>query len=131
MTSVARRMRATPGFGRGLIGFRSYRRPGGFFRRQPGWHDHISYKFYLPEEPLCLLRDSQALRSVCAKGPMHQRSGFVFLPSTLMSRARQRARELATTPEFVHAQRQRKKVEALFAEHSRIRLGYGACACGD
>jgi hypothetical protein len=30
--------------------------------------------------------------------------------------ARQRARELANTPEFTHAQRQRKKVEALFAE---------------
>jgi len=30
--------------------------------------------------------------------------------------ARQRARELATTPEFAQAQRQRKKVEALFAE---------------
>src|SRR5246127_5208462 len=30
--------------------------------------------------------------------------------------ARQRARELANTPAFVHAQRQRKKVEALFAE---------------
>jgi hypothetical protein len=30
--------------------------------------------------------------------------------------ARQRARELANTPGFAHAQRQRKKVEALFAE---------------
>src|ERR1022692_4829644 len=30
--------------------------------------------------------------------------------------ARQRARELANTPEFAQAQRQRKKVEALFAE---------------
>jgi hypothetical protein len=30
--------------------------------------------------------------------------------------ARQRARELANTPAFAHAQRQRKKVEALFAE---------------
>ena len=30
--------------------------------------------------------------------------------------ARQRARELANTPEFAKAQRQRKKVEALFAE---------------
>jgi len=29
---------------------------------------------------------------------------------------RQRARELAKTPEFARAQRQRKKVEALFAE---------------
>ena len=42
--------------------------------------------------------------------------------------ARQRARELAKTPEFAHAQRQRKKVEALFAElkhqigMSRLRL---------
>jgi hypothetical protein len=30
--------------------------------------------------------------------------------------ARQRARELANTPEFAKAQRERKKVEALFAE---------------
>jgi hypothetical protein len=30
--------------------------------------------------------------------------------------ARQRARELVHTPEFANAQRQRKKVEALFAE---------------
>jgi len=30
--------------------------------------------------------------------------------------ARQRARELANTPEFAQAQRQRKKVKALFAE---------------
>jgi len=30
--------------------------------------------------------------------------------------ARQLARELAKTPEFAHAQRERKKVEALFAE---------------
>ena len=29
---------------------------------------------------------------------------------------RQQARELAATPAFAHAQRQRKKVEALFAE---------------
>jgi hypothetical protein len=37
--------------------------------------------------------------------------------------ARQRARDLWNTPEFEHAQRQRKKVEALFAElKSRIGL---------
>jgi hypothetical protein len=30
--------------------------------------------------------------------------------------ARQRARDLWTTPEFEHAQRQRKKIEALFAQ---------------
>jgi hypothetical protein len=33
--------------------------------------------------------------------------------------ARQRARDLWTTPEFKYAQRQRKKVEALFAELKR------------
>jgi Transposase DDE domain len=39
--------------------------------------------------------------------------------------ARQRARELANTPKFAHAQRQRKKVEALFAElKNQIRLRY-------
>jgi hypothetical protein len=37
-------------------------------------------------------------------------------PSTCTSPARQRARELVNTPEFANAQRQRKKVEALFAE---------------
>jgi len=40
----------------------------------------------------------------CTPGPLK------YLP------ARQRARELANTPEFANAQRQRKKVEALFAE---------------
>src|SRR6266576_4986809 len=39
-----------------------------------------------------------------------------ILPSTWDEPVRQRARELANTPEFAHAQRQRKKVEALFAE---------------
>jgi hypothetical protein len=36
--------------------------------------------------------------------------------------ARQRARESAKTPEFAGAQRQRKKVEALFAEQNQIGL---------
>ena len=36
--------------------------------------------------------------------------------SYISTSRRQRARELANTPEFVNAQRQRKKVEALFAE---------------
>ena len=41
---------------------------------------------------------------------------FAFLPSTWMNQPGQRARELANTPEFTKARRQRKKVEALFAE---------------
>ena len=82
---------------------------------------------YLAEPHLCLHRAPQTLRWVCAKDPMH--SGvFRFLAIHMDEPARQRARELAKTPEFAHAQRQRKKVEALFAElkHqiglSRLRL---------
>ena len=62
------------------------------------------------------------MRCVCAKSAMHQRS------VSLSCHPHGRARELAKTPEFAHAQRQRKKVEALFAElkHqiglSRLRL---------
>jgi len=41
---------------------------------------------------------------------------YKYLAIHVHEPARQRARELAATPAFVHAQRQRKKVEALFAE---------------
>src|SRR5204862_4394027 len=41
---------------------------------------------------------------------------FRFLAIHMDEPVRQRARELANTPEFAQAQRQRKKVEALFAE---------------
>jgi transposase len=51
-----------------------------------------------------------ALKAQCTSG------AFRFLAIHMDEPARQRARELAKTPEFVAAQRQRKKVEALFAE---------------
>jgi DDE family transposase len=51
-----------------------------------------------------------ALKARCTSGP------FRFLAIHMDEAARQRARELASTPEFPHAQRQRKKVEALFPE---------------
>ena len=41
---------------------------------------------------------------------------YKYLAIHMDEPARQRARELANTPAFAHAQRQRKKVEALFAE---------------
>jgi len=41
---------------------------------------------------------------------------YKYLAIHIHESARQRARELADTPEFAKAQRQRKKVEALFAE---------------
>jgi Transposase DDE domain len=51
-----------------------------------------------------------ALKAQCTGG------AFRFLAIHMDESARQRARELVPTPEFAHAQRQRKKVEALFAE---------------
>ena len=41
---------------------------------------------------------------------------YKYLAIHIHESARQRARALANTTEFAHAQRQRKKVEALFAE---------------
>jgi Transposase DDE domain len=58
-------------------------------------------------------------RSQCTTGP------FRYLAIHMNEAARQRARDLWSTEEFKHAQRQRKKVEALFAElksHSHIGL---------
>src|SRR5215813_1827497 len=51
-----------------------------------------------------------ALKAQCTSG------AFRFLAIHMEEPARQRARELANTPEFAKAQRQRKKVEALFAQ---------------
>ena len=45
-----------------------------------------------------------------------------YLANHMHEPARQRARELAATPAFAHAQRQRKKVEALFAELESDRI---------
>jgi len=52
----------------------------------------------------------------CALKPHCTSGAFRFLAIHMDEPARQRARELASTPEFARAQRQRKKVEALFAE---------------
>jgi hypothetical protein len=51
-----------------------------------------------------------ALKAQCTSG------AFRFLAIHMDEPARQRARELANKPEFAKAQRERKKVEALFAE---------------
>ena len=63
----------------------------------------------------CLHRDPQTLRA-CAQKPQCTSGAFRYLAIHIHEPARQRARELANTPEFANAQRQRKKVEALFAE---------------
>jgi hypothetical protein len=48
--------------------------------------------------------------------PQCTSAAFRYLAIHMDESARQRARELVNTPEFAKAQRERKKVEALFAE---------------
>ncbi|HKE31527.1 MAG TPA: transposase [Candidatus Angelobacter sp.] len=52
----------------------------------------------------------------CGQKPQCTSGRYKYLAIHRDELARQRARELADTPEFAHAQRQRKKVEALLAE---------------
>jgi len=52
----------------------------------------------------------------CSQRPQCTSAAFRCLAIHMHEPARQRARELAQTPAFASAQRQRKKVEALFAE---------------
>ena len=52
----------------------------------------------------------------CAQRPQCTSAAFRCLAIHMNEPARQRARELANTPAFAKAQRERKKVEALFAE---------------
>src|SRR6202049_1241497 len=52
----------------------------------------------------------------CAQRPQCTSAAFRCLAIHMDEPARQRARELANTPAFAKAQRERKKVEALFAE---------------
>ena len=58
-------------------------------------------------EPIC---------GPCPLRPQCTSAAFRSLNIHQQESARQRARELLNTPEFARAQRQRKKVEALFAE---------------
>src|SRR5438128_6459385 len=52
----------------------------------------------------------------CSQKAQCTSGAFRYLAIHMDEPARQRARELANTPQFANAQRERKKVEALFAE---------------
>lgn len=52
----------------------------------------------------------------CSQKAQCTKGRYKYLAIHMHEPARERARELAATPAFVHAQRQRKKVEALFGE---------------
>ena len=56
------------------------------------------------------------LPSITTTFPFHLLASSRYLAIHMDEPARQRARDLANTPEFANAQRERKKVEALFAE---------------
>jgi len=66
---------------------------------------------------------SEDLRTTNSRGEGHRRkpSGqYKYLAIHMHEPARQRARDLANTPAFASAQRERKKVEAMFAEPKNV-----------
>jgi transposase len=85
----------------------SYLCPGGQQLNYGGRNDRNRAFAYIGTRPKC---GPCPLKSQCTRG------AFRFLAIHMNEAARQRARDLWNTPEFEHAQRQRKKVEALFAE---------------
>lgn len=92
----------------------SYLCPAGQQLNYGGRNDRNRAFAYIGTRPKC---GPCPLKSQCTRG------AFRFLAIHMNEPARQRARDLWNTPEYEHAQRQRKKVEALFAElKSRIGL---------
>src|SRR5215469_4935284 len=85
----------------------SYRCPAGQQLNYGGRNQRNRTYAYIGTRKRC---GACALKAQCTSG------AFRFLAIHMDEPARRRARELANTPEFAKAQRQRKKVEALFAE---------------
>lgn len=85
----------------------SYLCPAGQQLNYGGRNDRNRAFAYIGTRPKC---GPCPLKPQCTKG------AFRFLAIHMNEAARQRARDLWNTPEFEQAQRQRKKVEALFAE---------------
>jgi transposase len=56
----------------------------------------------------------------CSQKPQCTSGRYKYLAIHMHERARQRARDLASTPAFAGAQRERKKVEAMFAELKNV-----------
>jgi len=85
----------------------SYRCPAGQQLNYGGRSDRNRTYVYIGTRKRC---------GACSQRPQCTSAAFRCLAIHMHEPARQRARELANTPEFTSAQRQRKKVEALFAE---------------
>ena len=85
----------------------SYRCPAGQQLNYGGRSDRNRTYVYIGTRKRC---------GPCSQRPQCTSAAFRCLAIHMHEPARQRARELVNTPEFANAQRQRKKVEALFAE---------------
>jgi transposase len=85
----------------------SYRCPAGQQLNYGGRSDRNRTHVYIGTRKRC---------GSCSQRPQCTSAAFRCLAIHMHEPARQRARELVNTPEFANAQRQRKKVEALFAE---------------
>src|SRR5271165_751872 len=85
----------------------SYRCPAGQQLNYGGRSDRNRTYVYIGTRKRC---------GPCLQRPQCTSAAFRCLAIHMHEPVRQRARELANTPEFAKAQRQRKKVEALFAE---------------
>ena len=85
----------------------SYRCPAGEQLNYVGWNVRNRAHAYIGSAKRC---------GACSQKAQCTSGRYKYLAIHIHEAARQRARELANTPEFAHAQRQRKKVEALFAE---------------
>ena len=85
----------------------SYRCPAGQQLNYGGRSDRNRTYVYIGNRKRC---------GACAQRLQCTSAAFRCLAIHMYEPVRQRARELAKTPEFAKAQRQRKKVEALFAE---------------
>ena len=85
----------------------SYRCPAGEQLNYVGLNVRNRAHAYIGSAKRC---GSCSLKAQCTTGR------YKYLAIHIHESARQRARELAKTMEFAKAQRQRKKVEALFAE---------------
>jgi transposase len=85
----------------------SYRCPAGQQLNYGGRSDRNRTFVYIGTRKRC---------GPCSQRPQCTSAAFRCLAIHMHEPVRQRARELANTPEFANAQRQRKKVEALFAE---------------
>ena len=85
----------------------SYRCPAGQQLNYVGVNVRNRAHVYIGNRKRC---GACPLKAQCTSGK------YKYLPIHMHERARQIARALAATPAFAMAQRQRKKVEALFAE---------------